>query len=329
MCRPVLLSKNDKNNRRTVKWISITSHYVGISLSDFIPFFLICHLNNNKKGTVNNCYAAKVTLKTDATITADTFLNASKGLSNCYVLDSDNNTIKRVTVKDEAWFKSDEAIAALGGACEKGNDGPIVQFARKKGVKITFVDKTVLDKTSAEGRHQGYIADVTDFGYCEIEDILATGHPFVVVLDDISDPHNFGSIIRVCECAGVDGIVVGRNHQVAVNETVVRCSAGATAHMKIARVTNVNNAIKQLQAAGVWVYALDMDGEEITEANLTGSVALVVGSEGKGIGRLTRELCDGVVSMRLCGKVNSLNASVACGIAVYEVVRQRAAEAKK
>ena len=99
--------------------------------------------------------------------------------------------------------------------------------------------------------------------------------------------------------------------------------------MKIARVTNVNNAIKQLQATGVWVYALDMDGEEITEANLTGSVALVVGSEGKGIGRLTRELCDGVVSMRLCGKVNSLNASVVCGIAVYEVVRQRAAEAKK
>lgn len=222
---------------------------------------------------------------------------------------------------------SDMTVNSL--MCEKGNDGPIVQFARKKGVKITFVDKTVLDKTSAEGRHQGYIADVTDFGYCEIEDILAAEHPFVVVLDDISDPHNFGSIIRVCECAGVDGIVVGRNHQVAVNETVVRCSAGATAHMKIARVTNVNNAIKQLQAAGVWVYALDMNGEEITEANLTGSVALVVGSEGKGIGRLTRELCDGVVSMRLCGKVNSLNASVACGIAVYEVVRQRAAEAKK
>lgn len=213
--------------------------------------------------------------------------------------------------------------------CEKGNNGPVVQLARKNGVKITFVDKSVLDKESVEGRHQGYIADVTDFSYCDLEDILAAEHPFVVVLDDINDPHNFGSIIRVCECAGVDGIVVGRNHQVAVNETVVRCSAGAAAHMKIARVTNINNAIKQMQAAGVWVYALDMDGEEITGCNLTGSVAIVVGSEGNGIGRLTRELCDGVVSLQLNGKVNSLNASVACGIAVYEVVRQRTSASKQ
>lgn len=220
-------------------------------------------------------------------------------------------------------LRSDK-ITVNGIMCEKGNDGNIVAYAKKIGVKVTFVDKSVLDKESVEGKHQGYIADVTDFAYCELDDILnASEQPFVVVLDDIVDPHNFGSIIRVCECAGVDGIVVNKNRQVAVTDTVVRTSAGAAAHMKIARVTNINNAIKEMQQRGVWVYALDMDGEEITQTNLKGAVALVVGNEGSGISQLTRKLCDGVVSIKLKGKVNSLNASVACGIAVYEVVRQR------
>lgn len=206
----------------------------------------------------------------------------------------------------------------------KGDDSKIVRLARQKGVKITFVEKSVLDKESIDGKHQGYIADVIDFEYCDIDDILAqSDEPFVVILDNINDPHNFGSIIRVCECAGVDGIIIGRMRQVAVNDTVVKTSAGAFAHMKIARVTNINNAIKELQQKGVWVYALDMDGEEITQANLKGAVALVVGSEGFGVSQLTRKCCDGVVSMKLRGKVNSLNASVACGVAVYEVVRQR------
>lgn len=206
----------------------------------------------------------------------------------------------------------------------KGTTGEVVSLAKQKGVKLTFVDKAVLDKESATGKHQGFVADVVDFEYCDIEDIVqGKQNPFVVVLDNLNDPHNFGSIIRVCECAGVDGIVIGRMRQVAVNDTVMRCSAGAVAHVKIARVTNVNNAIKQLQQAGLWVYALDMDGQEITSTNLTGGVALVVGSEGDGVSQLTRKCCDGVVSLKLKGKVNSLNASVACGIAVYEVVRQR------
>lgn len=221
----------------------------------------------------------------------------------------------------EALRSQDVTVNSL--MCEKGSQSSIVAIAKKRGVKITFVDKAVLDKESASGRHQGFIADVTDFQYCEVEDILTDEQPFVVVLDDISDPHNFGSIVRACECAGVSGIIIGKNNQVPVNETVVRCSAGAVAHVKIARVTNINNAIKQLQQAGLWVYALDMDGTEITQTNLTGKIALVVGSEGKGVGRLTRQTCDGIVSMQLRGKVNSLNASVACGIAVYEVVRQR------
>ncbi len=207
---------------------------------------------------------------------------------------------------------------------EKGTNHSIIRIAREKGVKVQFVDKAILDKETVEGKHQGFIADVSEFVYSEIEDILASSPtPFVVVLDGINDPHNLGSIIRVCECAGVDGIIIGRNRQVAVNDTVMRCSAGAVSYMKIARVTNVNNAIKQLQQAGVWVYACDMDGQEITTTNLKGAVALVIGGEGSGVSRLTRETCDGIVSLKLKGKVNSLNASVACGIAVYEVLRQR------
>lgn len=206
----------------------------------------------------------------------------------------------------------------------KGSANSIIAMAREQGVKISFVDKAVLDKESVAGKHQGYIADVTDYQYCDVEDIIAASEqPFVVVLDGINDPHNFGSIIRTCECAGATGIIIGKNRQVAVTDTVSRCSAGAVSHVKIARVTNVNNAIKQLQQAGIWVYALDMDGEEITKTNLTGAVALVVGNEGDGISQLTRSLCDGVVSLKLNGKVNSLNASVACGVALYEVVRQR------
>ncbi|MBR2966774.1 MAG: 23S rRNA (guanosine(2251)-2'-O)-methyltransferase RlmB [Clostridia bacterium] len=207
---------------------------------------------------------------------------------------------------------------------DKGANHSIIRIAREKGVKVQFVDKAILDKETIEGKHQGFIADVSEFVYSEIEDILASSPtPFVVVLDGINDPHNLGSIIRVCECAGVDGIIIGRNRQVAVNDTVMRCSAGAVSYVKIARVTNVNNAIKQLQQAGVWVYACDMDGQEITTTNLKGAVALVIGGEGSGVSRLTRETCDGIVSLKLKGKVNSLNASVACGIAVYEVLRQR------
>ena len=222
----------------------------------------------------------------------------------------------------EALRSDDITVNSL--MCEKGASNSITALARSKGVKISYVDKSVLDKASLEGKHQGYIADVTDFNYCEVEDILAQNPtPFVIILDGLSDPHNFGSIIRACECAGVDGIIIGKNRQVAVTDTVVRTSAGAVAHVKIARVTNVNNAIKELQENGVWVYALDMDGQEITKTNLTGAVALVVGSEGEGISPYTKKCCDGVVSLKLKGKVNSLNASVACGIAVYEVVRQR------
>ena len=206
----------------------------------------------------------------------------------------------------------------------KEETGKIVALARQQGVKIQFVDKKVLDKASVTGKHQGYIVETVDFEYSELEDILAKdGDKLIVVLDEINDPHNLGSIIRVCECAGVDGIVIGKNRQVQVNETVVRCSSGAISHVKIARVTNINTAIETLKQSNVWVYCADMDGQSMYKTNLTGNVALVIGGEGNGVSRLTKSLCDGVVSIDLRGKVNSLNASVACGIVVYEALRQR------
>ena len=207
---------------------------------------------------------------------------------------------------------------------QKEETGKIVALAKQMGVKIQFVDKKVLDKESITGKHQGYIAEAVDFEYCDLEDLLSKdGDKLIVVLDEINDPHNLGSIIRVCECAGVDGIVIGKNRQVQVNETVVRCSAGAISHVKIARVTNINTAIETMKNNGVWVYCADMDGQRMYDANLTGNIALVVGGEGNGVSRLTKSLCDGVISIDLRGKVNSLNASVACGIVVYEALRQR------
>ena len=207
---------------------------------------------------------------------------------------------------------------------QKEETGKIVALAKQLGVKIQFVDKKVLDKESITGKHQGYIAEAVDFEYCDLDDLLnKDGDKLIVVLDEINDPHNLGSIIRVCECAGVDGIVIGKNRQVQVNETVVRCSAGAISHVKIARVTNINTAIETMKNNGVWVYCADMDGQRMYDANLTGNIALVVGGEGNGVSRLTKSLCDGVISIDLRGKVNSLNASVACGIVVYEALRQR------
>ena len=211
---------------------------------------------------------------------------------------------------------------------EKGTNHPIVAQARAAGVKIQFVDRSVLDRESVTKRHQGFIARATEFDYCEIEDILDEGKrrgedSFVVILDGIEDPHNLGSILRVCECAGVHGVIIPKNRAASVNDTAVRTSAGASQYVKVARVANLSNAIATLKKAGLWVFCADMDGREITECNLNGPIALVVGGEDRGVSRLVRENCDGAVSLKMKGKINSLNASVACGVAVYEALRQR------
>ena len=202
----------------------------------------------------------------------------------------------------------------------------VLNRIRELGVKVQFADKCVLDKESVTHKHQGFIAYITEYVYCEIDDILESkgeNGSFIVVLDGIEDPHNLGSIIRGCECAGVDGIIIGKHRSASVNETVMRISEGAANHVKIAKVTNINTAVEYLQKNGVWVYALEVGGDDIYKTNLKGNIAIVVGGEDTGVSRLTKEKCDVTMAIPMFGNVNSLNASVATGVAVYEAVRQR------
>lgn len=173
--------------------------------------------------------------------------------------------------------------------------------------------------------HQGCIGYATDFEYSDIDDIFALAEsrneqPFIIVADGIEDPHNLGSILRSCECGGVHGVIIGKNRQVAVTDTVIKVAEGAAEYVKVARVTNINDAIREIKCRNVWVYALDMGGEDIYKANLSGAVALVVGAEGKGVSWLTKQLCDGVLSLPLRGKINSLNASVAAALGIYRKI---------
>ncbi len=215
-----------------------------------------------------------------------------------------------------------EKLTVIKGASDR-DSANVLGLAKEKNVKVVFVDKTVLDKMSVTGRHQGMIATVTDFEYSTLEEIANAENPLIIVLDGVEDPHNLGSVIRVAECAGASGIIIGKHRSCQVNETVVRVSAGASQHVKIAKVTNINYAIEYLKERNIWVYSADMDGESIYDVNLTGPCAIVIGGEGEGVHQTTRKLSDGIVSLPMFGKVNSLNASVATGIAVYEVIRQR------
>ena len=209
----------------------------------------------------------------------------------------------------------------------QGSLGLIFAEARRKNIRVQFVDKQVLDKESETRRHQGVIAFTTDYEYFDLDDIIAEKKSekggFVVLCDGIEDVHNLGSIIRVAECAGADGVVIPKSGSASVTESVIRISAGAAEHMKVAKVGNLNQAIEKLQKSGYWVYALEAGGEDIYKEKFDGNVALVVGGEDSGVKRLTKEKCDKILSIPLQGKVKSLNASVALGIAAYEVVRNR------
>ncbi len=200
----------------------------------------------------------------------------------------------------------------------------LIAMAKQKGVKIDFVPKAVLDKKS--NHHQGFILDTTNFEYSTVEDILSSaevGKRFLVILDGIEDPHNLGAIIRTCECAGVTGVVIPDRRACQVNDTVIKTSAGATTNIKIARVGNLNNLVNDLKKQNVWVYALELGGKNIYDVDLRGDIAIVVGSEGFGVSRLLKQNCDEIITLKQNGKINSLNASVATGIAIYEALRQR------
>jgi 23S rRNA (guanosine2251-2'-O)-methyltransferase len=213
---------------------------------------------------------------------------------------------------------------------EKGAQGSLAVLfaeARKRKLRVQFVDRQVLDKESVTGRHQGVIAFTTDYEYYDVEDLIAEKKSekggFIVLCDGIEDVHNLGSILRVAECAGADGVIIPKNGSATVTESVIRISAGAAEHMKVAKVANLNQTIEFLQKNGYWIYALEAGGEDIYSEDFSGNIALVVGGEDSGVKRLTKEKCDKILSIPLLGSVNSLNASVALGIAAYEVVRNR------
>ena len=206
--------------------------------------------------------------------------------------------------------------------------GHIASKARSAGIVVTEADRRKLDAMSQTHAHQGVIALCAVKEYSTIEDMLAIAAergeaPLLVLCDEISDPHNLGAIIRTAEAAGADGLIIPKRRSASLNATVFKTSAGAAAWLKVARVANLVDTIKRLKEAGVWVYGMEADGTPIAQADLSGAVALVVGSEGFGLGRLVRENCDMTLSLPMFGKVNSLNASVSAGIIMYEVVKHR------
>lgn len=207
--------------------------------------------------------------------------------------------------------------------------GRIVAAAREKGINVQFVDRQVLDKLSETGRHQGVLAEVAAKDYAELDDMIAGAKQkgqdlLLVLLDGVEDPHNLGSIIRTAEAAGAHGVVIPRHRAAGLTAAVARASAGAVAHLPVARATNLVQTCKQLKEAGVWVAGADAEAEQTAyTANLKGPLALVLGGEGKGISRLLKEHCDYLVKFPMYGKVNSLNVSVSAALLLYEVVRQR------
>lgn len=210
-----------------------------------------------------------------------------------------------------------------------GSITKIIARAKSMGVVIVETSRKTLDDMSETKNHQGIIATVPPYQYVEVDEILDYAknlkeEPFIVILDGIEDVHNLGSIIRTAETAGVHGIIIPKRRAASVNSTVIKTSAGAVEHIKIARVNNINDTIKYLKENGLWICGTDMETDIIyTEQDYNMPIAIVIGSEGKGISRLTKENCDFTVKIPMKGKINSLNASVSAGIVMYEVVRKR------
>lgn len=210
-----------------------------------------------------------------------------------------------------------------------GSINKIIAKAREKKVVIVEVDRQKLNKMAQTENHQGVIAIVPPFNYCEVKDILDEAYrknekPFILILDGIEDPHNLGAIIRTAETAGVHGIIIPKRRACNVNSTVYKVASGAVEHMKIARVNNLNDEIKYLKDNDVWVYGTAVEASKYYyEENLTGAIAIVIGNEGKGMSNLVKENCDVLLKIPMKGKISSLNASVSAGIVMYEVVKQR------
>ena len=210
-------------------------------------------------------------------------------------------------------------------------DGPILTIkreAKKRDAIIKYVSKERLDQLSENKKHQGVIAYIAAYEYSEVEDIMALAKekgedPFIILLDNIEDPHNLGAIIRTAHQAGAHGVIIPKNRAVGLTSTVARTSAGALNYIPVARVTNLSQTIDKLKKEGLWFVSADMDGDVMYKTNLTGPIGLVIGSEGEGVSRLVKEHCDINARSPMKGQIDSLNASVAAGVLMYEIVRQR------
>lgn len=211
------------------------------------------------------------------------------------------------------------------------HDGPVMTIKReaaRQGCVVRYVDRDRLDQMSETGRHQGVIAYAAAYAYAEVDDILENARsrgeqPFVILLDNIEDPHNLGAIIRTANLAGAHGVIIPKNRAVGLTATVAKASAGALNYTPVAKVTNLGQTIEELKKQGLWFVCADMGGTRMYDLNLKGPIGLVIGNEGEGVGRLIREKCDLTAAIPMHGDIDSLNASVAAGVLAYEIVRQR------
>jgi len=210
-------------------------------------------------------------------------------------------------------------------------DEPLINKIKQSGIVYQFVDRPVLDRMSKTKNHQGIMAFVTDYKYFDIDEVIDGAYkqgkqPIILILDGIEDPHNLGNIIRTSECMGVDGIILPKNRSVAVNDTVMKVSQGAASNVQICKVVNINQEIEKLKEKGFWIYAVELGGVDVSKVNLNGPIALIMGSEGNGVHQLTRTVADEVVSIKMHGKINSLNVGAATAMVLFEVNRQREAK---
>ncbi len=227
-------------------------------------------------------------------------------------------------------LKSGREIDTLyvASGAKKGSVGVIIATARDAGAVVKEVDSRKLDAMCGGANHQGVAARAAVHEYADVDDILNFAEekgekPFVIVCDEIEDPHNLGAIIRTADACGAHGVIIPKRRGVSLTYAVGKSAAGALEYVPVARVSNLASCIDELKQKGLWVYAADMDGEPWDKVDYSGGVALVIGSEGKGVSRLVKEKCDFIVSLPMRGKINSLNASVAAGIIMYEVIKKR------
>ena len=231
-------------------------------------------------------------------------------------------------------LKAGREVDKLFVTSREGSMIKILALAKEQGIPVMYVEKAAIDRIAQGKAHQGVAAYVSPYAYSTVDDILANAaekgeDPFIVILDGLEDPHNLGAIMRTAECAGAHGIIIPKRHSCGLTETVAKASAGAIEYMPVAKVTNVAQTVDELKERGIWVATCDMGGSDYYRTDMSGKIAVVIGSEGFGVSKLVREKCDFVVSMPMVGKITSLNASNATAVVIYEVRKQRDIKAQR